>query len=97
MNNNTTNLKEELLLDNECIICFENIDKKFSYVECNNCNKMYHEYCISKWKYKRRMINTSCPTCSTNNLYLHNFYVNYCCFPFKVKKNNLKEKITKFH
>ena len=46
MNNNTSNLKEELLLDNECIICFENIDKKFSYVECNNCNKMYHEYCI---------------------------------------------------
>ena len=66
------------------------------YVKCNNCNKMYHEYCISKWKYKRNMVSTVCPHCSMDNLYLHDFYVDYCCFSWKLKKNNLREKITNF-
>ena len=93
-NNNDDNDNDNI--DNECIICFENIDKKFSYVKCDNCNKMYHEYCISKWKYKRNMVSTVCPHCSMDNLYLHDFYVDYCCFSWKLKKNNLRERITNF-
>jgi hypothetical protein len=82
--------------DNECLICFENIDKKLSYVKCYNCNKMYHEYCITAWKYKQNFINTVCPHCSLDKLRLHGFYINYCCFSWKLKTTNLKERITKF-
>ena len=90
---------EEENTDNECIICFENIDKKFSYVKCYNCNKMYHEYCITAWKYKQPIKNNygvTCPHCSMNDLFLHEYYVDHCCFSWKLKKNNLKERITNF-
>ena len=83
-------------IDNECLICFENIDKRLPYVKCYNCKKMYHEYCITTWKYKRNLINTVCPHCSVNDLHLHDFYINYCCFSWKLKKGNLKERVTHF-
>lgn len=53
------NKKDEVLNDNECLICLEKFEyKKYKRVlKC--CNNVYHKSCIDKWFKK----NSTCPAC----------------------------------
>ena len=38
--------------DDECVICFENMDTSKKYVQCCSCMKKYHYKCICDWNIK---------------------------------------------
>ena len=55
----------------ECLFCFENIDNKYPYVICINCNKIYHTKCWLQWnKLNNKKIfskDTKCIYCQNYN------------------------------
>ena len=49
-------------IDNECIFCFEELDKYD--VAILNCNHKFHLYCIKQWINKSKKFNHVCPLCN---------------------------------
>ena len=47
--------------DEDCVICFENIDNSKKYVQCCSCMKKYHYKCICNWN-KKTTEKRACPT-----------------------------------
>ena len=43
----------------KCIICLDNIQHSFCYLNCD-CNNIYHSDCVNNWL----QINRKCPTCN---------------------------------
>ena len=79
------NNKEE---DNECMICFDNVDIDLTYVKCHNCHKLFHHKCMDSWKNKKQQ-KVGCIHCTKEELLLHETINTFCCC-FKLIK--LKEK-----
>ena len=82
-------MEYELIINKECIICFENIDTdNNNYIKCDTCNCYYHPECIITWKNKTG--NSICPTCQVDNLKLFKIIYPKCCFfwrnPFSSNK-----------
>tara|TARA_R110001592_G_scaffold166699_1_gene401874 strand:+ start:2138 stop:2434 length:297 start_codon:yes stop_codon:yes gene_type:complete len=87
---NIINKQEE---DNECMICFENVDIDFTYIKCHNCNKLFHQHCMDSWKNKKQQAFSVCIHCTKDELLLHET-ITTCCSCFKLTTKN-KKKITK--
>jgi len=51
-------LKEELKKNDNCSICFEQLDNN-NLLIVTKCNHIYHEKCMNKWF----MLNKTCPLC----------------------------------
>ena len=53
------------------MFCFENIDRKYPYVTCINCNNYFHTKCWIKWNElnnKKMFSNdTKCICCQNYN------------------------------
>ena len=49
-------------LDNECVICFEDLDKYD--VAILNCQHKFHYDCVKKWINKSNKFNKLCPLCN---------------------------------
>lgn len=51
-------------MDNECIICFDNLNK---YDFCIlSCNHKYHYHCLKKWIENKNTLTKICPICENN-------------------------------
>jgi hypothetical protein len=50
--------------DNECIFCFEGLNKYDTAIL--NCPHKYHLHCIKQWNIKSKQYNIVCPQCNTS-------------------------------
>ena len=69
--------------DDECVICFENIDNSKKYVQCCSCMKKYHYNCICNWN-KKTTDKRACPTCQQKELLVYSYKTRFLgkCLPF---------------
>ena len=70
------NNKEE----DECLICFENVDIDLTYVKCHNCHKLFHRHCMDLWKKKKQQKYCVCVHCTKDDLLLHKTNITCCVF-----------------
>lgn len=49
-------------IENECIICFEDVNTKF-YTKCLICNTVVHNHCFREWKRGSLERNKRCVHC----------------------------------
>ena len=66
-NNSLSDCEEDkYIFENECSICFENLDSNVALLEC--CHK-FHLKCIEKWYQNRidKKIEPKCPICDYNS------------------------------
>lgn len=52
-------IKVEIMIDESCIICYENLSKCACKLKCDH---IFHEYCIEKWIKQKNGVAT-CPIC----------------------------------
>ena len=71
------NNKEE---EDECLICFENVDIDLTYVKCHNCHKLFHRHCMDLWKKKKQQKYCVCVHCTKDDLLLHKTNITCCGF-----------------
>ena len=57
--------KEDTLVGEKCIICFDNYKPNECVRKLNKCGHIFHKKCIDKWFYKNEY-NMNCPICRTN-------------------------------
>jgi hypothetical protein len=57
----TTNID----INNECVICLENMDNKKAIL---NCNHAFHKQCVLEWM----KLQQKCPICRNNTKYILN-------------------------
>ena len=50
--------------DNDCLICFEDLDSKDKAVL--SCNHVIHYSCLQQWIKKRKNISQICPICNND-------------------------------
>ena len=76
--------------DNDCIICFDAVSEKKSFIKCHNCFKVYHFDCFNTWicKFKKEKA-IICPYCQQTDIMLYKID-KPCCFSF-FKKRKKKE------
>jgi hypothetical protein len=74
---NYINIKEE---EDECLICFENVDIDLTYVKCHNCHKLFHHHCMDLWKKKKQQKYSVCVHCTKDDLLLHKTNITCCGF-----------------
>ena len=74
---NYINIKEE---EDECLICFENVDIDLTYVKCHNCHKLFHRHCMDLWKKKKQQKYCVCVHCTKDDLLLHKTNITCCGF-----------------
>ena len=44
--------------NDECLICFNDVEPKQDFIKCNNCSIVYHKKCFDEWvKTKNADIN----------------------------------------
>ena len=69
--------------EDECVICFEEIDTGKKYVQCCSCMKKYHYKCICNWN-KKTQEKCVCPTCQQKELLVYSYKKRFLssCFPF---------------
>jgi len=69
--------------DDDCVICFENIDNSKKYVQCCSCMKKYHYKCICNWN-KKTTDKRACPTCQQKELLVYSYKTRFLgkCLPF---------------
>ena len=80
---NYINIKEE---EDECLICFENVDIDLTYVKCHNCHKLFHRRCMDLWKKKKQQKYCVCVHCTKDDLLLHKTNITCCgCFKWSSK------------
>ena len=82
--------------EDECVICFEEIDTSKKYVQCCSCMKKYHYKCICDWNnkaYEKRV----CPTCQQRELLVYSYKKRLfsSCLPF-LYDNPIYLKIKEF-
>ncbi|CAI5449253.1 unnamed protein product [Caenorhabditis angaria] len=51
--------KEKELEDNECLICFYDMEFHHRSTKCENCSRKFHKDCVSEWL----KLNSICPVC----------------------------------
>ena len=61
-------IENQLIKDQECGICFQNITENTNYLSCPDCKKFIHKTCMLKWLSK----NQNCIYCRSN--IWENFY-----------------------
>jgi predicted Zn-ribbon and HTH transcriptional regulator len=54
--------EENYLNDNNCIICYNEINEESFVTDLPVCHHKYHHECISKWF----EVNSKCPLCKTD-------------------------------
>lgn len=52
----------------ECVICFEQLDKKKSFIGCDTCGKSCHIKCYKDWFYKNTNKPRVCISCQQPTL-----------------------------
>ena len=74
-------------IDNDCIICFEPISQKKTFVKCHTCFKVFHYTCFHTWicKFKKSKI-IICPHCQQEGMMLYKITSRWR-LPFFKKKN----------
>ena len=64
----------------ECLICYEKVEKNMSKVTCKLCDNIVHYKCYKKFIEKNNSYKNKCCHCSTHSL---KFKINHwwnCCF-----------------
>ena len=74
---------KEIEFDDDCVICFENIDNTKKYVQCCSCMKKYHYKCMCNWN-KKTTDKRACPTCQQKELLVYSYKTRFLgkCLPF---------------
>ena len=82
--------------EDECVICFEEIDTSKKYVQCCSCMKKYHYKCICNWN-KKAQEKRVCPTCQQRELLVYSYKKKLFsdCLPF-LYDNPIYLKIKEF-
>ena len=82
--------------EDECVICFEEIDTSKKYVQCCSCMKKYHYKCICNWN-KKAHEKRVCPTCQQRELLVYSYKKKLfsSCLPF-LYDNPIYLKIKEF-
>ena len=82
--------------EDECVICFEEIDNSKKYVQCCSCMKKYHYKCMCDWNKKTKEKGV-CPTCQQKELLVYRYKTHFLarCLPM-LYDNPLYLKITEF-
>jgi len=82
--------------EDECVICFEEIDTSKKYVQCCSCMKKYHYKCICSWN-KKAHEKRVCPTCQQRELLVYSYKKRLfsSCLPF-LYDNPIYLKIKEF-
>ena len=77
--------KYKKMVDCECLICFEIINKKRNkYKRCNICKVYYHKKCHDTWNtWEGKKNKNKCSHCSLENQFEnHSPNIFYLCCPF---------------
>ena len=70
--------QEQLLKDEECLICFEPCKMK-EEVSCKICHKLCHKKCFKKWQIKKKTKENKCIYCQSNMCLKKKRYM-LCCY-----------------
>jgi hypothetical protein len=54
--------------ENECLICYEKVEKNMSKVKCKLCSNIIHYKCYKEFVKKNSNYNNKCCHCSTRSL-----------------------------
>ena len=84
--NNKNTVEERGNRDDECMICFENVNTDLTYIKCYNCYKLFHRHCMDDWKNKKQLSFSVCIHCTKDELLLHET-INACCFKWPTIKS----------
>lgn len=59
---------DEYTNKNECLICYEKVEKNTSKVSCNLCSNIFHYKCYKEFIKKSKNYENKCCHCSTKSL-----------------------------
>ena len=74
------NMNKSVCNENECLICYEKVEKNHSKVICKLCSNIFHYECYKKFIEKNKNYNLKCCHCSTKTLKFKMKYWWNCCF-----------------
>ena len=94
-------IENKMRNDDDCLICFGNVNAKKTHIICDTCKKLYHHHCFRIWicRFKKDKV-MACPYCQQDSMLLNTFQTELCacCFPIffpnKDKVTVTTEKLT---
>ena len=67
--------------ENECLICYEKVEKNMSKVECKLSSNIVHYKCYKAFIKKNSNYPNKCCHCTTPSLkFTMKYWWNYCCW-----------------
>lgn len=70
---NNNKITKPILGSNECIICFDDVNKD-SFIKCKTCGNCYCVSCLQEWRKKSK--SNVCTYCQQPTLKIHKNYFN---------------------
>ena len=72
---------DKCLDENECLICYEKVEKNMSKVECKLCSNIVHYKCYKTFINNNSNYSNKCCHCGTLSLKFNmKYWWNYCCW-----------------
>ena len=77
---NKKNIPNPIIKNNECLICYNKVNKNTSNVNCELCSNVFHYECYKTFVEKNKNYESKCCQCSTESLKFNMKYWWNCCW-----------------